>query len=136
MSNIPQTPSELLWKLAYFVTDAIGQASCESELRLDLEATTQLMQRIKKVLPQDNEWSAYLTPSMIWRTVYSVQENFFYMRRNGIVDTSSYKTVDEIIKIIDDSVLQLKKAFSSTDDGAAKSTIASDRFLSRGLLTT
>ncbi|AKR48600.1 MULTISPECIES: hypothetical protein [Acetobacter] len=128
MSNIPQTPSELLWKLAYFVTDAIGQASCESELRLDLEATTQLMQRIKKVLPQDNEWSAYLTPFMIWRTVYSVQRHFFY--------TDRYKTEDDIIKLIDDSVLHLKKAFSSTDDSAEKSTIASDSFLSRGLLTT
>lgn len=128
MSNIPQTPSELLWQLAYLVTAETGQDSRVSELRLDLEATTQLMQRIKKVLPQDNEWSAYLTPFMIWRTVYSVQQHFFY--------TDRYKTEDDIIKLIDDSVLHLKKAFSSTDDSAAKSTIASDSFLSRGLLTT
>lgn len=128
MSNIPQTPSELLWQLAYLVTAETGQDSRVSELRLDLEATTQLMQRIKKVLPQDNEWSAYLTPFMIWRTVYSVQQHFFY--------TDRYKTEDDIIKLIDDSVFHLKKAFNSTDDSAAKSTIASDSFLSRGLLTT
>ncbi|NLG91713.1 MAG: hypothetical protein GX486_07630 [Acetobacter sp.] len=129
MSNIPQTPSELLWQLAYLVTAETGQDSRVSELRLDLEATTQLMQRIKKVLPQDNEWSAYLTPFMIWRTVYSVQQHFFYT-------DNRYKTEDDIIKLIDDSVFHLKKAFSSTDDSAAKSTIASDNFLSRGLLTT
>ncbi|MFT8418147.1 MAG: hypothetical protein ABF636_04850 [Acetobacter sp.] len=110
MNTNPATPDELLWKLAHLAAGIENKACEDTGISLDLSEIAQLLSNIKNVLPADNEWSLYLTPAIIWSTVWSLYQN--------ALEFGGYQSRDAVVQLVKDAVTSLKNAFQGTPKAA------------------
>lgn len=126
MSITRLTPDELLWKLAHLAADSENKAACETELWLDLQETTALLQQVKQALPDDDGWSFYLTPTIVWHTVWSIYHKDF--------ENSTYRTRQATVQLVRECVESLKTALNTNPGTAEKRQDQLRSGLARGAL--
>lgn len=127
MTTIALTPDQLLWKLAHMAAYRANEAADEDEFWLNLIETTDLLKQIKDVLPKETEWSAYLTPSIVWHTAYSVG----CRKQNKL----GYNTKEAVVTHIDEVVKSLRKALLSTEETEKGPSGAPDKIYPKGMLS-
>lgn len=110
MNTIPGTPDELLWKLAHLAAGVENKACEDTAISLDLTEIAQLLHTLKNALPADNEWSLYLTPAIIWSTVWSLYQN--------ALEFGGYQSRDAVAQLVKDAVASLKNAFQGKPKAA------------------
>ncbi|MDE7548656.1 hypothetical protein PY793_11770 [Acetobacter fabarum] len=115
MNTTPGTPDALLWKLTHLAADVEDKASEDTAVSFDLKEIVQVLQDIKNALPADNEWSLYLTPGIIWSTVWSLYQN--------ALELGGYQNRDAIVQLVRDAVESLKNALLGTATTAGVRTI-------------
>lgn len=106
MNTTPRTPDELLWKLLYLAADIEGKAREDAGVSFNLTEMAQLLQDVKNVLPADSEWSLYLTPNIIWSTVWSLYQN--------ALEFGGYQDRGAIVQLVKETVEQLRSAFQAS----------------------
>ncbi|MCP1242233.1 hypothetical protein GOB86_06565 [Acetobacter lambici] len=127
MNTTPGTPDALLWKLAHLAAGVENKACEDIAISLDLQEIAQLLQDIKNALPADNEWSLYLTPAIIWSTVWSLYQNS--------LELGGYQNRDAMVQLVRDAVESLKNAFQANSKAAGVRSIGMTAALERGALS-
>ncbi len=110
MNTNPGTPDELLWKLAHLAAGIENKACEDTAISLDLAEISQLLQNIKNALPAQEDWSLYLTPGIIWSTVWSLYQN--------ALEFGGYQNRDAVVQLVKDVVESLKNALLGTGKAA------------------
>lgn len=127
MAINPGTPDALLWQLAHLAAGIENKACEDDAISLDLSEIAQLLHDIKNVLPADSEWSLYLTPSIIWSTVWSLYQN--------ALELGGYQSRDAIVQLVKDAVESLKNALLGTTKATGVQKIGLSTPRARGELT-
>ncbi|MFH7813236.1 MULTISPECIES: hypothetical protein [Acetobacter] len=127
MDTPPGTPDALLWKLARLAADVENKACEDTAISFDLKEIAQILQEIKNALPADNEWSLYLTPGIIWSTVWSLYQN--------ALELGGYQGRDAIVQLVRDAVESLKSALLGTATTAGVRSIGMESPVEPGALT-
>ena len=111
MNTNPGTPDALLWKLAHLAAGIENKACEDTAISLDLTEIAQLLQSIRSVLPADGEWSLYLTPDIIWSTVWSLYQN--------ALEFGGYQSRDAVVPLVKEVVESLRSALTGPTHAAA-----------------
>ena len=127
MNTTPGTPDALLWKLARLAAGVENKACEETAISFDLKEITQILQEIKNALPADNEWSLYLTPGIIWSTVWSLYQN--------ALELGGYQDREAIVQLVRDAVESLRSALLGTAKTTGVRTLGVDHLMEPGAIT-
>ncbi|WP_338332239.1 hypothetical protein [Acetobacter sp. LMG 32666] len=126
MNTTPGTPDALLWKLAHLAAGVENKACEDMAISLDLKEIAQLLQDIKNALPADNAWSLYLTPAIIWSTVWSLYQNS--------LELGGYQNRDAMVQLVRDAVQSLQNALQANAKAAGVRSIGTTAALEHGSL--
>ena len=86
-----------------------------------------MLQEIKNALPADNEWSLYLTPGIIWSTVWSLYQN--------ALELGGYQDREAIVQLVRDAVESLRSALLGTAKTTGVRTLGVDHLMEPGAIT-